>query len=320
MNTVDLMIPTDRFSILKRMCDAAQSENTRLAYRKGWRCFVNWCKNEGVSPNSATASNVAEFFVRLGTEPYTPNGNPLSINTLRLYRSALNDYWKRIGRPSPASSVVVDDVIRGISRVRGKKQRRVKALREYEIVEIIERCPSDKYGKRDAALIALGFAAALRRSELCSLAVCDIKSTKANRMVVTIQKSKTDQLGEGHQVAVLNGNYVKPISRLREWLESSRIQTGFIFQSLAAGGIPTGKGIHPSEVARIVKRHVSAIGLNPTDYSAHSLRAGFVTSAAVHHARLDKIMEITRHRNAETVLRYIRDQDTFTDHAGSAFL
>lgn len=78
--------------------------------------------------------------------------------------------------------------------------------------------------------------------------------------------------------------------------------------------------MHPTDVARLVKRYVGAIGLDPADYSSHSLRAGFVTSAAAHGARLDKIMEVTRHSSPATVMRYIRHAEAFKDHAGEAFL
>lgn len=78
--------------------------------------------------------------------------------------------------------------------------------------------------------------------------------------------------------------------------------------------------MHPSDIARLVKQYVRAIGLDPSDYSGHSLRARFVTSAAVHGARLDKITEITRHTSPRMVLRYIREAEAFEDHAGAAFL
>ena len=78
--------------------------------------------------------------------------------------------------------------------------------------------------------------------------------------------------------------------------------------------------MHPSDIGRLVKQYVRAIGVDPSDYSGHSLRAGFVTSAAVHGARLDKIMEITRHTSPRMVLRYIREAEAFEDHAGAAFL
>lgn len=78
--------------------------------------------------------------------------------------------------------------------------------------------------------------------------------------------------------------------------------------------------MHHSDIPRIVKHYAGLIGLNPKDIAGHSLRAGFVTSAAVHHARLDKIMAVTRHRSPSTVMGYIRDADAFEDHAGQGFL
>lgn len=71
---------------------------------------------------------------------------------------------------------------------------------------------------------------------------------------------------------------------------------------------------------RLVKHYAAKIGLDPKEVAGHSLRAGFVTSAAAHHARLDKIMAVTRHTSPATVMQYIRDADAFTEHAGEAFL
>jgi len=93
-----------------------------------------------------------------------------------------------------------------------------------------------------------------------------------------------------------------------------------LFQSMRRGGALTGKPLHPTDVARIVKHYGARIGLDPRDLAGHSLRAGFVTSAAAHNARLDKIMAVTRHRQPATVLQYIRDADAFCNHAGAAFL
>ena len=78
--------------------------------------------------------------------------------------------------------------------------------------------------------------------------------------------------------------------------------------------------MHHSDIPRIVKHYAALIGLNPKDIAGHSVRAGFVKSAAVHHARLDRIMAVTRHSNPATVMRYIRDADAFADHAGQCFL
>ena len=214
----------------------------------------------------------------------------------------------------------VADVFRALARLLGSAPRQVKALREYNVLGMLEHCGETTIGLRDAAMLALGFAAALRRSEICALQVEDIEMLGTQRMVVRIRRSKTDQAGAGQSVAVPDGTRIRPVSRLRAWLEDAKVSDGYLFQTMKRGGRLTGLPMHHSDVARLVKHYVKQIGLDPSDYSAHSLRAGFVTSAAVHHARLDKIMEVTRHKSPAMVLKYIRDADSFKDHAGAGFL
>ena len=138
--------------------------------------------------------------------------------------------------------------------------------------------------------------------------------------MVNVRRSKTDAQGIGQRVAVIEGNTVKPVERVDCWLRASGISKGFVFQTLLRGGIASNRPLDPGDVARVVKRHVRRIGLDPREYSGHSLRSGFVTCAAVHNARIDKIMEVTRHKSAEMVLKYIRDEESFVDHAGASFL
>ena len=221
---------------------------------------------------------------------------------------------------SPASSLQVGDILGGLSRIRNSSPRRVKALREYEIAAMLDECPSTIFGLREASMLSLGFAAALRRLELCSLSAADINIISKERMILCVRHSKTDQQGKGQKIAVLEGNSVRPVSRMNAWLEKASIRKSFLFQTFTKGGVLSGKPSSHSEVPRMVKKYVEKIGLDPTDYSGHSLRAGFVTSAAVHRARLDKIMEITRHRNPATVLQYIRDAGIIEGHAGAGFL
>lgn len=190
---------------------------------------------------------------------------------------------------------------------------------------MLQACPDTLIGNRDAAIVAVGFAGALRRSEICNLTVedvefLDLEESGEGRMFLTIRQSKTDQHGKGQRVAILDGGGIQPIHRLRLWLERSGITRGPLFQTMKRGGHLRGKQMHHSDIPRIVKHYAALIGLDPTNIAGHSLRAGFVTSAAVHHARLDKIMAVTRHTNPATVMRYIRDADAFADHAGQHFL
>lgn len=311
----------------QQLRNAALAHNTRIAYDKGWRCFSKFCHRQGIQPLSATPEEVADFFMEIAAEPSPASGRILSLGTLTLYRSAINRRFMDANIASPTSHSQVSVVLKGLARLRGSTTRQVKALREHHIDAMLRECPDTLIGQRDAAFLAIGFAAALRRSELCNLRVADIEWVQGGLMeedhsgiVIHIRKSKTDQYGTGQRVAVPEGKKIRPVAHLRNWLRKSGIQDGYLFQTMRKNGSLTGSPLHHSDIPRLVKRYVAAIGLNPKDFSAHSLRAGFVTSAAAHHARLDKIMEITRHTNPATVMKYIRDAEAFTDHAGAAFL
>ena len=299
---------------------AAQSENTRFAYQKGWQYFVSWCQRMGLEPLEARSDDIVGFLIAMACQQRPGGGKPLALNTLKLFRSALNNRWQRMGLPSPAADRSVNEVLQGLKRMLGSKPRRVKAIREYQLLPMLNLCGGSLHGLRDAALLSLGFAAALRRSELCSLRTDDLQRKGTEQMIVTVQRSKTDLHGVGQNVAVIEGKSIRPIMHLERWLQASGISEGFVFQTLLRGGVASGRPLDSGDVARVVKRYTQKVGLEPSEYSGHSLRAGFVTSAAVHNARIDKIMEITRHRNAETVLMYIRDEQSFVDHAGSSFL
>lgn len=347
-------VPLDAVNLYSEIVSSALAENTRIAYEKGWTCFREYCGTRDLHPLSATPEDIADFMIELATRPrpqprnMAMNGRVLSMGTVVLYRSAINRKYVESGIVSPTNHPKVNAVLKGLTRLRGTPARQVKALREYHIRKMLNICdrmirqPSRRLiGLRDAAIIAIGFAGALRRSEICGLTMADIEvvdfnlacvrktnpndeqhltSSPATKMFVYIRRSKTDQEGKGHKVAILGGKYLKPVQRLQDWLEASGITDGPVFQTMKRGGTLRGRPLHHSDVPRLVKHYAKLAGLDSKDVSGHSLRAGFVTSAACHNARLDKIMEITRHTNPSTVMKYIRDADSFTDHAGESFL
>ena len=302
------------------------ADNTRVAYGKGWRRFLDYCVEHHIDdPLSVSPEEFARFLVHLATSPNPLSGVIPSMGTVTLYKSAVNKKFIEAGKASPTNHQVVRSTLRGLARVKGSSRRKVEALREYHIEAMLQACPDTLIGSRDAAILAVGFAGALRRSEICNLDFEDVEFLESNeddrdRMWLTIRHSKTDQEGKGQRVAIVEGRGIRPIERLRLWLEQSGITKGPLFQTMRRGGNLRGRAMHHSDIPRIVKNYASATGLNPEQISGHSLRAGFVTSAAAHHARLDKIMEVTRHRNPATVMGYIRDADAFADHAGRQFL
>ena len=304
----------------------ALAENTRKAYRKGWACFAEYCRRAGIAdPLTVSPETVARFLISLTTQGSPTSGQVLSMGTVALYASAITKQYVSAGLSSPTRHPAVTATLRGLARLKGTAPRQVMALRENHIEAMLAQCPDTAIGCRDAAILALGFAAALRRSEICALRVSDInifdpQRGVPRRMFLTIRRSKTDQTGKGHRIAVPEGKVIRPIRRLEAWLLKSNIRRGPLFQSMKRGGHVQGKPLHHSDIPRLLKHYAAGIGLDPESVSGHSLRAGFVTSAVAHHARLDKIMEVTRHRNPASVMKYVRDANSFEDHAGENFL
>ncbi len=307
------------------------SPNTRRAYRAAWRRFVAYCDEVGLDPLAATPDDVAKFLARMASAPRSPRattkkGEPLALGTIKILLAAINRKYRDEKRPSPADDPQVACVLQGLGRLLPKQPRQVRALGAFDLHGMLTCCddlarqqPYRTRAVRDAAVLALGFAGALRRSEICGLGFADLEFVP-DGVLVHIRRSKTDQLGEGQTVAIPDGDLIQPVRRIRAWLDLSGIACGPLFQTLRRGGNIRGRRMDPSDIARIVKRYAEAAGLDPSEYSGHSLRAGFVTSAATHQARLDKIMEVTRHTNPRMVLRYVRQASVFEDHAGAAFL
>ena len=134
-----------------------------------------------------------------------------------------------------------------------------------------------------------------------------------------IRRSKTDQEYQGQEIAIPRGTKLRPVAALQDWLEAAAITEGPVFRHLDRHGNARGR-LTGQSVALIVKAHADLVGLDPACMAGHSLRAGFVTSAAETGADLLRIMAQSRHRRAETVQGYVRRANLFDGHAGSAFL
>ncbi len=318
-------ICTDKAIFSDSLRHAHMADNTRRVYGEGWALFADWCTQAGCEPLAVSPQDLVDFFTELALRRRKGTEKPLAYGTLMLVRCAVRRRYADANLTSPTHHPEVTNLFRGLARLRGTKPRRANALREDHMAAILACCPPTARGARDAAVLAIGFAAALRRSELCGLSIGDIErfltaEGEPSGIILHIRRSKTDQAGRGQQVAVPAGKRIRPVAVLDRWLRIRGSHAGPLFQSLRRGGRLTGRPLHHSDIPRLVKQYAAAIGLDPAGFSAHSLRAGFVTSAAVHHARMDKIMAVTRHTNTNTVMKYIRDAAVFTDHAGQEFL
>lgn len=308
--------------------EAALSKETWSSYRKSWRIFERFCESKGYQAFPTSPKALVDFAVTRATEPKKHSSDPLSMNSLDLYLKAIHYKNKYLGFDSPYHNPVVDLILSGLRRTHGSagRRRKTRPLLAHEVEKMIDACSDTLIGKRNAALIALCFAGALRQSDIRNACVGDIElvekrdPTDPDRIFLHIFQSKTDQEGEGQRVPILQGKNIQPLKHLKRWLRASGINSGCLFQTMGKGGVLRGNPLDRKDISRVLKHHAKLIGLDPTRISSHSLRVGFVTSAVINGAREDKIRAITRHTSQASLAIYIRDVDDFKDHAGEGIL
>jgi integrase len=171
-----------------------------------------------------------------------------------------------------------------------------------DLQKVVGRMEDKLVDVRDKALLLVGFAGALRRSELVALAVEDVEWVDGG-VVVVIRQSKTDQEAAGQEIGIPYGSTPDtcPVGALKAWLEAAQITQGPIFRRVDQWGNLGINALHPGSVADIVKKRVNVLGLDPAEFAGDSLRAGLATSAAQNGASELTIMAQTRHKSSAMV-------------------
>ncbi|MBS0324106.1 MAG: site-specific integrase [Proteobacteria bacterium] len=223
------------------------------------------------------------------------------------------------GMVDPSKNDLVRTLLRGIRRTHGRPQRQVEPLLKQDLLAILPLMTGTK-GLRDRTLLLLGFAAALRRSELVALDVPDIEFVKEG-LVLHQRRSKVDQMGMGRKIGVPWGRTAAcPVKAVHAWIEHAQISDGAMFRPITKAGTIGSERLTAQSVALIVKEYARAAGLSADAFSGHSLRAGLVTSAAQAGVAVHKIMAQTGHRSVEMVNTYIRDASLFEHNAAGMVL
>ncbi|UYW25893.1 tyrosine-type recombinase/integrase [Methylorubrum extorquens] len=290
----------------------ARSERTRKAYTSALRVFVAWGDEQGLDTLPARPEVVAAYVAHLADTGRKPA-------TINLHVAAIAAAHRLAGFDVPTASEAVKATLRGVRRTLGTRQTRKAPVTAETLKKALRKIPDDLSGARDRALLLIGFAAALRRSELVALDVTDLERVP-DGIIVHVRRSKTDQDGHGQEIAVPRGGKLKPCDALDAWLAAAKITAGPVFRPINKGGRVGADRLTDRSVADIVKRHVSAAGLDASLFSGHSLRAGFVTSALAAGADVLKVMHVTRHTAVTTLQKYDRRARAFDDHAGRKFL
>jgi site-specific recombinase XerD len=306
-----LAVPTDDAERARGYANAEKAAATRRAYRTDFSIFRAWCEERQLEPVPASPATVAAFLAHEASRN-------VKASTIGRRVAAIRYAHKLAGLDTPTDDERVKATVRGIRRTLGTAKSKKAPATAERLLAMAANTGAGLKSIRDRALLLLGFAGAFRRSELVALDVSDIEETP-DGMKVMIRRSKTDQEGAGQIIAIPFGKIACPIAALKEWIGVAGIQSGAIFRSVNRHGCVGGR-LTDQSVSDIVKEHVARLRLDPSQFAGHSLRAGFLTSAAGRGASIFKMMDVSRHRSVDTLRGYVRDAELFKDHAGAGLL
>ncbi|WP_018260330.1 site-specific integrase [Methylobacterium sp. WSM2598] len=292
---------------------ASKADATVRAYRADAAAFEAWCTRYGLCALPANPGAVAAFLVAEAEAGK-------AASTIGRRCAAISYAHKLAKAPDPTEDEAVRAAVKGIRRKIGTAPARKAAATVDVVSAMLVHVPQTLAGKRDRALLALGFAGAFRRSELVALDAEDLQEHPEGLRVL-VRRSKTDQEGAGFEKAIPHGRFVRPVALVRDWLGAAGITSGPVFRPVSRSGRVRGEErLTTQSVAAIVKRYATAAGLDASSFGAHSLRAGYITTAAEHGAGMARIMDQSGHRDPRTVVGSIRRANAFKGHSGAEFL
>jgi site-specific recombinase XerD len=295
----------------------AKAANTLRAYTSDWNQFEGWCDERSLDPLPARPEAVATYLASLALAGKADS-------TIGRHLAAIGWKHRQDGLVAPVQRdkrMVIADTLAGIRRkARARPSARKAAITARELAAMIAAAEGQgTRAIRDRAILALGLAAALRRSELVALEWRDVELVDKG-LKLTLRHSKTDQEGEGQVIAVPSGKVLRPVERLKAWLAVRGGGVGPLFYQIDAQGRLTDKSMSDRSIARLIQKYAKLVGLDPETVGGHSLRAGFLTEASRAGATIAKMQEVSRHKKVEVLLGYVRSAELFDDHAGEGFL
>lgn len=281
----------------KRYARASVAPNTERAYKAQWKKWAAWCAEHDHDPFDGDIDNVVNWLASRAAAGQ-------SISTLKTAVAALKFGFGVKGLQFDAAAPKIKAVLSGISREEARAPKQAQAIRALDVIEGITVGPDASLIElRDAAVIALAYLFALRRSELVSL---DFRKqgTGGGFVVIgtrsidlTLVRSKTGN-GKPQTVSIPVSGNEDAILLIMRWIEEANIREGEPLIQRVRKGSRVGGRMSDQSVAAIVKRTFGA------SYSGHSLRVGFAVSAAEAGVDLRSIAAVTRHRSMEMPRRY----------------
>jgi len=315
--TKALIIPK-RHALSTYVKDAAKyaqqskAANTQRAYRAAWAEFTAWCEARGAQGLPAEVSTVVDYLTALAE-------SGAKVSTIGVKRAAISFAHRTARQPDPTPAEDVRVVMAGITRALGTAPQKKAPITLDDLRRMIDTLPDTLAGRRDRALLLVGWAGAFRRSEMVAVDVGDMRLAKTE-LRVTLRKSKTDQEGAGmvKVIPALADRTVCPVTALRQWLDAADIHSGPIFRQMDKWGHVRERRLTAQSVALIVKAAAKRVGIDARQLAGHSLRSGFITTAATAGVESRDIMAVTGHKSEAVMRGYIQDAGLGAKRAVSA--
>mgnify|MGYP006075211681 FL=1 len=292
---------------------SSKANNTVRAYKSDFNDFRLFCSQNGFKPLPSEPKIVSLYLTYLSTKD-------AKMSTLKRRLVSIGVIHRLKGHYLDMKHPSIIENIMGIKRRKGSIQTGKKPIlisHLKQLINVIDEQKSEDIKKlRDRSIILIGFSGGFRRNEIVSLDYDDLDFVEEG-LKIQIRKSKTDQFGEGSVKALPyfdNPKYC-PVISLKNWINISKIHSGSLFRRFLKGSKLSRNRLTDQTVALLIKEYLKIAGIDSKNYSGHSLRSGFATSAAEAGAEERNIMAMTGHKSPEMVRRYIKEANLFKNNA-----
>ena len=292
---------------------SSKANNTVRAYKSDFSDFSLFCVQNGFKSLPSEPKIVSLYLTHLSTKD-------AKISTLKRRLVSIGVIHKLKGHYLDTKHPSIIENIMGIKRRKGsiqisKKPILINSLKQ--IINVIDEQDKKEIKKlRDRSLILIGFSGGFRRNEIISLDYDDLDFVPEG-LKINLRRSKTDQFGEGFTKALpyFDSSLYCPVVSLKKWLDVSKISSGALFRKFVKGSKLSQNRLTDQTVALLIKEYLKLAGIDSKNYSGHSLRSGFATSAAESGVEERSIMAMTGHKSTEMVRRYIKEANLFKNNA-----
>jgi site-specific recombinase XerD len=291
----------------------SKANNTLRAYKSDFTDFGLFCAQNGFKSVPSEPKIVSLYLTYLSTKD-------VKLSTLKRRLVSIGVIHKLKGHYLDTKHPSIIENIMGIKRRKGSVQKGKKPLLINDLkkcINVIDQFKNKEITKlRDRSIILIGFAGGFRRNEIVSLDYDDLDFVTEG-VKVTLKRSKTDQFGEGSVKGLpyFDNSQYCPVLSLQKWIKVSNIDSGPLFRRFSKNSKLTESRLTDQTVALLIKKYLKLTDIDSKNYSGHSLRSGFATSAAESGAEERSIMAMTGHKSTEMVRRYIKEANLFKNNA-----